>query len=144
MAKMTAHSIEYSQWVLAVCVSYTYLCARLYANNCHLGTARECYNNYFVQHFNQTIVPWQAVTNICRANRAYTSHKADEDDSVRCIGRRHREKQPNTLRRSMKPFSNELEQYLNANMQWRGVLEGLYLNKNFNIACFKIKIYYFL
>lgn len=65
MAKMTAHSIEYSQWVLAVvcvcvCVSYTYLYARLYANNCHLVTARECYNNYFVQHFNQTIVPSQA------------------------------------------------------------------------------------
>lgn len=25
----------------------------------------------------------------------------------------------------MKPFSNELEQYLNANMQWRGVFEEL-------------------
>lgn len=64
MAKMTAHSIEYSQWVLVivcvcVCVSYTYLYARLYANNCHLVTACECYNNYFVQHFNQTIVPSQ-------------------------------------------------------------------------------------
>lgn len=59
-----------------------------------------------------------------------TIAQINEDESARCSSSSskvswNRDKQPNTLRRSMKPFSNELEQYLNANTQLRGAFEKM-------------------